>query len=290
MVRFNPPPGWPTPPAGWKPPPQWKPDPRWPTPPAGWQLWVDEDADHSHGDGGVPTPAPDAVARSSFANRMRGKWAWAAAALVFLIGVAAGGFADALLFGGLTALGLGVFTVIRESQSHGVKQRPGTLAALIAGGASVIIGGLASPNETTPVANPTSVAMSQPATPNHRCRRHHSQHRPHSQRVAVRGVASQHSPRVAARTSSTSRSLSVASPRTDLKFACLRRSASQAFPQTPRATELASAGTHGRSEQARAQSNRSRPANTLRMSFRPMARTRSGNARRAGSPSPPLEV
>jgi hypothetical protein len=154
MVRFNPPPGWPTPPAGWRPPPGWKPDSRWPSPPAGWQLWVDGEADQGHGDGGVPTPAPDAVARSSFANRTGGTWGWAAAALVFLLGLVAGGFADALLFGGLTAFGLGVFTVIRESRSQGVRQRPGTVAALIAGGASVIIGGLASPNETIPGCEP----------------------------------------------------------------------------------------------------------------------------------------
>jgi Domain of unknown function (DUF4041)/T5orf172 domain len=42
-VRFNPPPGWPTPPAGWSPPPGWTPDPGWPTPPDGWQLWVGDE-------------------------------------------------------------------------------------------------------------------------------------------------------------------------------------------------------------------------------------------------------
>jgi hypothetical protein len=39
-MRFNSPPGWPTPPAGWAPPAGWKPDPAWPAPPEGWQLWV----------------------------------------------------------------------------------------------------------------------------------------------------------------------------------------------------------------------------------------------------------
>ncbi len=39
-VRFNPPPGWPTPPVGWMPPKGWVPDPSWPEPPAGWQLWI----------------------------------------------------------------------------------------------------------------------------------------------------------------------------------------------------------------------------------------------------------
>ncbi len=39
-MRFNPPPGWPTPPPGWTPPPAWKPDPSWPAAPLGWQLWL----------------------------------------------------------------------------------------------------------------------------------------------------------------------------------------------------------------------------------------------------------
>jgi hypothetical protein len=65
---------------------------------------------------------------------MRGKWGWAAAALVWLLGLIAGGFADALIFGRLTALILGVVAIIRESRRQGVRQRPGTVAALIAGG------------------------------------------------------------------------------------------------------------------------------------------------------------
>ncbi|WP_225227626.1 excalibur calcium-binding domain-containing protein [Oerskovia rustica] len=43
-VRFNPPPGWPTPPEGWTPDPSWTPDPRWPAKPADWPLWVEEPA------------------------------------------------------------------------------------------------------------------------------------------------------------------------------------------------------------------------------------------------------
>ncbi|MCR6494775.1 DUF4041 domain-containing protein [Cellulomonas sp. P24] len=39
-MRYNPPPGWPTPPPGWAPPPGWKPDPSWPDLPVGWQLWI----------------------------------------------------------------------------------------------------------------------------------------------------------------------------------------------------------------------------------------------------------
>lgn len=42
-IRFNPPPGWPTPPPGWTPPEGWTPDPSWPPAPPGWQFWaVDE--------------------------------------------------------------------------------------------------------------------------------------------------------------------------------------------------------------------------------------------------------
>ena len=51
-MRFNPPPGWPTPPAGWTPPPGWKPDPAWPAPPAGWPLWLPDGDQHP----GAPTP------------------------------------------------------------------------------------------------------------------------------------------------------------------------------------------------------------------------------------------
>jgi hypothetical protein len=41
-MRFNPPPGWPTPPEGWTPPPNWQPAPQWPQMPPGWLLWVPE--------------------------------------------------------------------------------------------------------------------------------------------------------------------------------------------------------------------------------------------------------
>jgi collagen type III alpha len=39
-VRFNLPPGWPTPPAGWEPWSGWAPDPEWPPAPPGWHYWV----------------------------------------------------------------------------------------------------------------------------------------------------------------------------------------------------------------------------------------------------------
>lgn len=44
-MRFNPPPGWPSPPVGWVPPGGWKPDPAWPAPPDGWQLWLPDNGD-----------------------------------------------------------------------------------------------------------------------------------------------------------------------------------------------------------------------------------------------------
>jgi hypothetical protein len=40
-MRYNPPPGWPSPPPGWTPPPGWIPDPSWPPLPPGWRLWLE---------------------------------------------------------------------------------------------------------------------------------------------------------------------------------------------------------------------------------------------------------
>ena len=49
-MRFNPPPGWPSPPDGWTPPPGWNPDPSWPAPPDGWQLWLPDTGNTSNGE------------------------------------------------------------------------------------------------------------------------------------------------------------------------------------------------------------------------------------------------
>ncbi|MER5801511.1 DUF4041 domain-containing protein [Streptomyces mirabilis] len=57
-MRFNPPPGWPTPPEGWTPPQGWKPDPAWPAPPPGWQLFVTDDASASDNSIDVCTTVP----------------------------------------------------------------------------------------------------------------------------------------------------------------------------------------------------------------------------------------
>ncbi|MGA5324128.1 DUF4041 domain-containing protein [Streptomyces seoulensis] len=54
-MRFNPPPGWPTPPEGWTPPAGWKPDPAWPAAPPGWQLFIPDDESASVGAGKSPT-------------------------------------------------------------------------------------------------------------------------------------------------------------------------------------------------------------------------------------------
>ncbi len=57
-MRFNSPPGWPTPPPGWRPPPDWKPSPSWPDPPPEWQLWLPDGDDET--DSAKPAAAGDA--------------------------------------------------------------------------------------------------------------------------------------------------------------------------------------------------------------------------------------
>jgi len=65
-MRFNPPPGWPTPPEGWKPPAGWKPDPSWPPPPPGWQLWLtDKDAPAAPAPEPTPSTAPAPIPSAS---------------------------------------------------------------------------------------------------------------------------------------------------------------------------------------------------------------------------------
>jgi hypothetical protein len=118
-----------------------------------------------------------------------------------------------------------------------------------------------------------------PTRPNHR--QHLNRHRPQQ----PRRVASQRSPRAAARPSSTSRSPLAESRRTDLEFACSRRCVSEAFLRTPKATELGSAGIRGRFEQAQRQSTRAPPAQHSKRSSHRTPRIRSANAPRAGSRS-----
>jgi hypothetical protein len=62
-MRFNPPPGWPSPPDGWTPPPGWNPDPSWPAPPDGWQLWLPDTHDTSNGEIPDADGGADAAAR-----------------------------------------------------------------------------------------------------------------------------------------------------------------------------------------------------------------------------------
>jgi hypothetical protein len=278
MVRFNPPPGRPSPPEGWRPAPNWKPDPKWPQPPAGWQLWVDEDASHSLSHEGRPAPTPGVLARPSFADRMRGKWGWAAAALVCLLGLITGGFADALIFGGLTALILGVVAIIRESRRQGVRQRPGTVAALIAGGASVFIGGIASPSENAPVENaPTSMATSHPPQPP-----------PTSQPTPSPTTKKSGQPAQSKGSSATFKHFKITVSRITQDGSRVRMLAKvcvRSLPRTPKAAELESAGIRGRFEQAQRQSTRAPPAQHSKRSSHRTPRIRSANAPRAGSRS-----
>jgi hypothetical protein len=85
-MRFNPPPGWPSPPDGWTPPPGWNPDPSWPAPPDGWQLWlpdavgarIGEAPDPRGGDEATTSPAlvtPAAVITRPSASPTRGRHA-----------------------------------------------------------------------------------------------------------------------------------------------------------------------------------------------------------------------
>ena len=73
-MRFNPPPGWPTPPEGWTPPPGWSPDPAWPAPPPGWHLFVPDDGSEPDVDAdksvtGQATGAPTDPAQGSPGTR-----------------------------------------------------------------------------------------------------------------------------------------------------------------------------------------------------------------------------
>ena len=85
-MRFNPPPGWPSPPDGWTPPPGWNPDPSWPAPPDGWQLWLPDIDDTSNDEvpdagGGADAAArhapatPVGPAAQSAAGLTRGRYA-----------------------------------------------------------------------------------------------------------------------------------------------------------------------------------------------------------------------
>lgn len=85
-MRFNPPPGWPSPPDGWTPPPGWNPDPSWPAPPDGWQLWLPDTDNPTSGEipdagGGADAAArhvpatPDAPATQPAPGLTRGRHA-----------------------------------------------------------------------------------------------------------------------------------------------------------------------------------------------------------------------
>jgi regulator of protease activity HflC (stomatin/prohibitin superfamily) len=67
MMRFNPPPGWPSPPDGWTPPHGWSPNPSWPAPPDGWQLWVSDTDNTGASEAPATTPAAAGLTRGRHA-------------------------------------------------------------------------------------------------------------------------------------------------------------------------------------------------------------------------------
>jgi regulator of protease activity HflC (stomatin/prohibitin superfamily) len=67
MMRFNPPPGWPSPPDGWTPPPGWTPNPSWPAPPDGWQLWVSDTDNTGTSEAPATTPSDPGLTRGRHA-------------------------------------------------------------------------------------------------------------------------------------------------------------------------------------------------------------------------------
>jgi hypothetical protein len=68
-MRFNPPPGWPTPPEGWTPPAGWVPDASWPAPPEGWELFIHDGDDAENSSTAVtPATAPTAAPASTTAT------------------------------------------------------------------------------------------------------------------------------------------------------------------------------------------------------------------------------
>ena len=85
-MRFNPPPGWPTPPPGWTPPPSWQPDPSWGPLPDGWQLWIPEDSD-----GRFRIDSPGAPATAAWEPKVKKRWPRVATVLggIFLAAVTA---------------------------------------------------------------------------------------------------------------------------------------------------------------------------------------------------------
>jgi hypothetical protein len=82
-LRFNPPPGWPSPPECFVPAPGWQPDPSWPPAPPGWQLWVDDGQPDSAA-GEAPAAAADATPSSpgTAAGPASGAGSWGTAAWV----------------------------------------------------------------------------------------------------------------------------------------------------------------------------------------------------------------
>lgn len=83
-LRFNPPPGWPTPPRGWLPPPDWKPDPSWPPAPPAWQYVINDLQDEEPQPWDLPP-----VARSEQPRRRTPRLAWVLAGAAAVVAIAA---------------------------------------------------------------------------------------------------------------------------------------------------------------------------------------------------------
>ena len=111
--------------------------------------------------------APTAVridAQTPFRARMRGKWGWATAALLFLVGLLAGGLASALVLGGATVFLVGIVAGIRGLRGDADSRHRGTaLAAVSAGLVAAFCGVVIAPDPTKTVSN-LPMATSAPAS------------------------------------------------------------------------------------------------------------------------------
>jgi len=106
-------------------------------------------------------------AQSSFRARMRGKWGWAAAVLVFLVSLLAGGLARALLLGGAAVLTVGIVAVIRSLRGEDDGRHRRTALTAVSGGLITAFGGVmilatAAPGITSLPPSPTSAPTPSP--------------------------------------------------------------------------------------------------------------------------------
>ncbi len=160
-LRFNPPPGWPTPPPAWQPPAGWRPDPSWDPLPPGWVLWIDD-------------PAEDTTPPRSFRSTFLG---WTGLALLFLLGTTSGGFPGGLVMLGIAAAVVGVLALFRghlrwariPDRTAGAIVVAAALASVLVGGAQLppLAGTVAVTAEpaarTVPASSPAAAPPTEPA-------------------------------------------------------------------------------------------------------------------------------